>query len=278
MTDFVTFARGYGILIDHNPPIGVWKRYRTTDHPNKRNGAALWMGDYGLVQNWATMVEPEIWKGQAASSVDSAAIQQQIEAARRRKAKLQREAASKAWLIQKECATKPHPYLASKGFPDEKGMVYEVNVSTEEQESFLIIPMRIDGHIVGIQSISEKGEKKFLYGQACAGATYTINHLGPHMLCEGYATALSIRAAMRSLRRRYTIHVCFSAGNMLKVASKLPGGFVVADNDASGTGEMVAKKIGWPYWISDQMGEDFNDFHRRVGLFKASQSLQKVFK
>jgi hypothetical protein len=30
--------------------------------------------------------------------------------------------------------------------------------------------------------------------------------------------------------------------------------------------------------MSDTVGEDFNDFHQRVGLFKASQSLGKVIK
>jgi hypothetical protein len=35
----------------------------------------------------------------------------------------------------------------------------------------------------------------------------------------------------------------------------------------------VAKEIGWPYWMSDQVGEDANDFHMRLGLFKFTQSL-----
>jgi len=48
---------------------------------------------------------------------------------------------------------------------------------------------------------------------------------------------------------------------------------VVADNDLSGTGERVAKEIGWNYWISEKPGEDANDFHQRVGLFRFSQSL-----
>jgi putative DNA primase/helicase len=61
---------------------------------------------------------------------------------------------------------------------------------------------------------------------------------------------------------------------MVKVAAKCGPGYVVADNDESGTGERVAKQIGMPYWISDTAGEDFNDFHRRVKTFKASQELR----
>jgi putative DNA primase/helicase len=62
---------------------------------------------------------------------------------------------------------------------------------------------------------------------------------------------------------------------MVKIAAGLPEGIVIADNDASGTGERVAKQIGWPYWMSDQVGEDANDTHRRLGLFKFSQSLTR---
>jgi putative DNA primase/helicase len=81
--------------------------------------------------------------------------------------------------------------------------------------------------------------------------------------------------ALKTMKRRYTLHVCFSAGNMLKVAAGLERGLVIADNDASGTGQDTAQKIGWPYWMSDTVGEDANDYHRRVGLFKFSQGLTR---
>ena len=44
-------------------------------------------------------------------------------------------------------------------------------------------------------------------------------------------------------------------------------------NDKSGTGQQAAAEIGWPVWMSDREGEDANDAHRRIGLFKFSQSL-----
>jgi putative DNA primase/helicase len=86
---------------------------------------------------------------------------------------------------------------------------------------------------------------------------------------------LSLRECLHALRLRYRIHITFSAQNMVKVAAKCGPGYVMADNDESGTGERVAKQIGMPHWISDTVGEDFNDFHRRVRLLGASQALRK---
>jgi putative DNA primase/helicase len=69
--------------------------------------------------------------------------------------------------------------------------------------------------------------------------------------------------------------VCFSAGNIKQVAGTVPGGVVVADKDLNGVGEAAARETGKPYWVSDAVGEDFNDFYIRVGLFHATASLRK---
>jgi len=45
---------------------------------------------------------------------------------------------------------------------------------------------------------------------------------------------------------------------------------VIADHDVSQTGQKAAKKIGRPAWISPIVSEDFNDYHRRVGVEEAS--------
>jgi putative DNA primase/helicase len=99
---------------------------------------------------------------------------------------------------------------------------------------------------------------------------------GIPIFCEGYATALSIRAVMQAMKVRYTLYVCFSAGNMKAVAGGIPGGIVVADNDPNGVGEKAARDAQKPYWLSETPGEDFNDFHIRVGLFKAMYPLKRA--
>ena len=265
--DFLNFCAAHGIIINHAPPIGIWKRYPTTDHPKSRNGAVKFMGDHAFVQNHATDTEVSVWNTDAPVNIDVARIARAAKDAEALKRKAQAEAAAKAKSIFDQTVLTKHDYLRAKGFPEDWGRVW-----IKDGEHILVIPMWVDREMVGCQLIKPDGDKKFLYGQRTSGAEFCIDNKGDHILCEGYATALSIQKAMKSLKRPYTIHVCFSAGNMKRVAEGKRG-LVIADNDASGTGERVAKEIGWPYWMSDQVGEDANDFHMRVGLFKFTQSL-----
>ena len=166
---------------------------------------------------------------------------------------------------------KTHPYLASKGFPDAEG-----NVWVKDGQEILVIPMSINRNLVGVQLIDHEGKKKFLHGQTTKGASFCINAKGTPIFCEGYATALSIRECMKASSIKYAIYVCFSASNMKHIARTIRDGIIVADNDPNHVGEKSAIETGKPYWISETVGEDFNDYHRRVGTFRASQSLKKV--
>jgi hypothetical protein len=76
---------------------------------------------------------------------------------------------------------------------------------------------------------------------------------------------------MKYLRERYTIYVCFSAGNMLEIAKNLRDPLVIADNDAMGVA--TAKKIASVYWLGEA-GEDFNDTEQRIGTQLAAESLR----
>ena len=256
---FEDFARAHGLIIKHTIP-HKWVAVPTTDHPHKRNGRYKVIGDVGWVQNWATMDKPEMWKGQAPLTIRSYVPKDD-------RAELAHKAAQKAAWILKQVSTSTHPYLEKKGFPEEKGNVWEGK---------LVIPMRRAGRLVGCQLISSEGEKKFLYGQVTKGASFTIDAKGIDIFCEGFATALSIRVVMQAIKMRYRIHVTFSAGNMKEVCQAFDGGIVVADHDASGVGEKVAREIGKPYFLPPTVGCDFNDFHQSVGVFHASQSLKKV--
>lgn len=270
--EFINFCQALGIVINTPPPIGVWRRYPTVDHPRKRNGAVKFMGDHGFAQNHATDTDVSVWHDGNVTESQKRDYQRLANEAEAERVRMQRDAAARASAILKQCKFAKHDYLKAKGFEDEEG-----NVLTADGRHTLVIPMRVDGHLVGCQLISQDGEKKFLYGQRTSEAEFVFDNKGPHILCEGYATALSIRKALKNMKKRYTLHVCFSAGNMKKIASAIEKpGLVVADNDASATGERVAREIGWPFWMSDQVGEDFNDAHLRLGLFKVAYPLARM--
>jgi len=185
---------------------------------------------------------------------------------------LTERASAKAGWIMHQTQLMHHPYLAKKGFPDEMMPVW----NTPEGEGKLVVAMRREGRMVGCQLINNEGDKKFLYGQQTKGATFTFDAKGIPIFCEGLATGLSIQSVMRANKMRYTIHVCFSAGNLKEVARSIPNGIVVADNDSSGVGEDIAKQTGKPYWISHTVGHDFNDDYLAHGMFKMALSLKKV--
>jgi putative DNA primase/helicase len=269
VTTFVEFARGFGIIIDADPPLGEWRRLPTVDHPRLKNGAVRLMGDYGFAQNHATMSRPALWRGEVGQRPGAVLFDRRV--IDDRLAEDRAAAAELAAKIVSRCSRATHPYLARKGFPDTL-----VNVWVRNGVRLLVVPMYADEGLVGCQLISENGDKRFLRGQQVAGATFTFDSGGPPVLCEGYATGLSCQAALRALRERYRVVVCFSAGNLKRVASHMQPGLVIADNDESGVGQRAAIETEWPYFVPPTPGHDFNDFHQAVSLFECSQALRET--
>lgn len=275
MIDFIQFAEDRGLIIkslEH----GRWARVPTIDHPHKRNGAYWFGGEFGHVQNWSCMDKVESWQDKKERTpFEHQAMLKRMEDSKKshtkERAEGQVKAASKARWILIQCELDKHAYLDTKGFKEICLNVWR----KEDQSPLLVIPMFFKHELCGCQLIDIDGNKKFLTGQRTNDATFTIGNKGRHFLCEGYATGLSIQAVLTALHVNYVIHVCFSAGNLLRVAKTLPDAFVIADNDASGTGERVARESGLKWFMSEVVGEDFNDLHKRAGTFRASQILRK---
>ena len=260
---FELFAEQHGLII-RSLVEDKWVRVPTTDHPHKKNGAYIYDGNSGAVQNWALHEKPISWRGEGV--VDYDAMKRKRDAHAKELAQKQHEAARKAGWIMKQSRKETHPYLAKKGFPDEKSWVWN---------GLLAVPMRINQALVGCQLISADSSKRFLSGQRTKGATALFDNKGIEILCEGYATALSIRRALKAVRTRYKLIVCFSAGNILSVSKEHPSAFLVADTDT--TGLSVANQSGLPFWQSDVAGEDFNDTETRIGSRSAGEWLLRVF-
>jgi putative DNA primase/helicase len=255
---FEQFAHQHGLIIDHLV-YDKWTRVKTTDHPNKKNGCYIFNGDSGAVLNWAVHEKAILWRGEARNDpLYRVKVQKSKDDIKERNQK----AAGKAGWILKQAVKSTHPYLAKKGFPDEKGLVWD---------GLLAIPMRIDEELVGLQLIDSDGNKKFLYGQKSKGAVAVFDNKGTPILCEGIATAMSIRRALKAVKTRYKIIVCFSAGNLKEASRQYPDCVVIADNDKVGI--RVAKDTGRPFFAPPQLQEDFNDYELRVGAEKAGKSL-----
>jgi len=259
---FEDFARSHGLLIK-DLVLDRWVRVGTEDHPRKQNGAYIFDGHKGAIINFAVHDRHIIYKSEEPFIPDPNAQAKKLAAKLEHELK-QRKAGEKAAFIMNNAVKEQHPYLLRKGFPD-KGLVWN---------GLLVLPMRVNQNLVGCQLISADGTKRFLSGQRTKGASLVIDNKGRNILCEGFATGMSVRRALKYLRERYTIHVCFSAGNMLEVAKNLRDPLVIADNDPMGIA--TAKKITPLYWVGG-VGEDFNDAEQRLGTAAVSESLRGFF-
>jgi len=273
MDDFLGFARAHGILIDPGKfyPSSRIQRCPTADKPRSDNGAWFWDGERGWVMDWAGDARPT-WYGKKREwtpADKSAWIRQRDEEARRLE-KQYADARVRAHTKLQNCELKEHGYLQLKGFPEETGLV---------DQDHLFIPMRdvSNNDLIGYQEIhltGAKWEKKMLWGMRAKGAVFRMGQTSPVWLVEGYATGLSVRAALRAAGLPGSVTVCFSANNLVYVADKIPGErYVFADNDQSKTGQEAAKATGLPWTMADEEGWDANDLHKNRGLFAV---LQKV--
>lgn len=267
--DFVAFARAHGVLIRDLWSDGRIHRVPTSEKPRARNGAYRFDGEWGWVQAWDTMPQPAIYRPQRPQAAPIAPRRYQPAPdelqARQRAEKAARE-------IVERCRFDTHAYLTRKGFPVHRALV--------DADGRLVVPMRSMAQYERIQSvqwIAEDGSKRFLPGGAAKDAVFRIGAGSDTWLCEGYATGLSVSQALRSLYWPATVVVCFSAGNLAHVARGLRGRvYVMADNDASGTGQRTAEQTGLRWVMPPTEGTDANDMHLEQGLRALAELIREA--
>lgn len=276
---FEDFCRVNGLLLPGSAIMdGRVHRVPTASHPKRQNGWYRYSPFGGRCQAFDMDAFPHDWKpdGTDATSVSEEEIQRWKDMAAIERADMERmrdRAAKKARSIIEQCELMPHPYLERKGFPHARGLVLP---TTNE----LVVPMRDASNyrnVLSIQRIDVDGGKRFLPGGQAKGAVYIMGTGDDVVLCEGYATALSIQAALKALYRQARVAVCFSAGNIANVAKALQGRkVVVADNDRSQTGAKAAEATGLPWMMPPEAGTDANDFHMSNGLQALSQLVLRL--
>lgn len=135
-------------------------------------------------------------------------------------------------------ASDDHPYIVAKGI---SAMGLRVT-----GDGRLVAPLYADGRLVSVQFIAADGDKRYLTGGKAGGACWLYSPdsgSGTVYVCEGVATAASIFEATGQ-----AVVVAYSAGNLTAAAhhARSIAGMrevvIVADNDASGTGQREADK------------------------------------
>lgn len=148
-----------------------------------------------------------------------------------------------------------------------------------------------------VQRIWPDGTKRFTRGFEKPGVCLRLGHVvvgEPLLLCEGYATGLTLRMAVQ---RRLPVFVALDAGNLLPVAQLLrelhPEGrlLICADDDHRTPGNPGREKAykaarsvpdahyTWPYFrpaMRAPKDTDFNDLHLREGLHAVQRQLRHV--
>jgi len=261
----------------------IWDDWSQTAHNyNKLAAKSVWRSIRGSGISIRTLFHEAKGYGWRDTEPHSRPTAAQLEAKRkeaedrasrkgRERIRMAQAASEKAKWILDQCKLEAHAYLHAHGYADMQTLVWR----PDEETNLMCIPMYVGKQLVGVQMIDKHGDKKYLSGQITSKAEHCFDSGSANVMdfwVEGFCSGLSLKSLLAALKIKSRIHVTFSAGNLKRMAHS---GVVIADNDTSKTGEKAAIETGLPYWMSDVEGEDINDLHRRLGLFKASQQIGK---
>lgn len=279
---FIDFARAHGVEIDPARFYSSERIHRcgTVEKPRSNNGAWFWDGQRGWVMDWSGDART-VWfqdpNARPWTDQEKRDWMLKRQTANAQKDNAYELAAQRADVILRSAKMGEHPYLTIKGFPDMKGLVLDDK---------LLIPMRnvVTNKLQGYQEIwwdapNMRYEKKMLHGMRARNA---VLYMGDRAateawLVEGYATGLSLHAALRSVGLKASVVICFSASNLVAVADQIKGKrFIYADNDKSETGAKSAEQTGLPWTMSDTVGYDANDDHKKTGLFSVVKKIMDL--
>lgn len=254
----------------------------------------------GICWNWSTGQQQRFSANGLAGRDEVKAPARDPEAERRAEADRRAVIAACARIVA-ACEPAQHAYLARKGFPNELGLTIADprplmpkgelgdamgHAVPECEGPLLVIPGRLNGQAdqpVGtLQFITPEGVKKNIMRGIMSSAAHRIAMGRETWVCEGIATALTVRDALRLLNRPATVLCAFSAANVAKVATAQKGAIMAADHDKAiealgglGTGEFYAVRSGRQWTMPPHLG-DFNDMHQRDGLRAVALHLREV--
>lgn len=282
-----------GIWPPKSRSYGKWLYADTMDGKSgKGDGRVILDENRVTAHNWQTGETVTVWLRDDVPPKERRRIAFEVEQEKDRQKGRAARAAKLALRIVEDATPAKHTYLAGKGFPDEVALVISADYLRRHAGEYLIagdraivMPARKGNRLTSVQLIWEDGVKKFLAGGSIAGSCHRVAKGRDIWLCEGLATGLSLRAALKGLGRADTVLCCFSASNVAEVARSVSGRcYIAADHDKPmeqfeglGTGEHWARATGKPYAMPPEQG-DINDLHMRDGIFAVQKLISQTIK
>lgn len=280
-------------------------------HP--RAGGSRLVGSFGSYRSgeslkvevdWAALSEAERERYRA----ERAAARKAEEAARAEEVRLAALSAADLWASGSRTGTSP--YLQRKGvegescryLPDGSILVPLLRYDLPRDQALRAVQRIHPGPRRHRRTGEELPQKVFTKGFGKTGCCVRLGEIQPEsallIVCEGYATGLSIRMATG---RRWPVFVALDAYNLAPVVELLrslyPQTFILicadddwktADHEGPNPGRRKARQaakavtdceIVWPVFDAatrELKDTDFNDLHQRQGLAAVARQLQRV--
>lgn len=186
-----------------------------------------------------------------------------------------------------------HPYLTRKGITASPATAI---CAFEPYPGWIAVPMQDDqGVIQSAQFIAEDGTKRFFYQGRVRGCYHQfsdVNHGGPILICEGYATGASL-----FMSTGWTVACAMNCGNLDAVAKSFRSRYpdrtilIAADNDqftpdnpgltkARAAARAAKALLSFPEFADEALADkptDFNDLHRLAGLREVKRQIHQSF-
>lgn len=249
--------------------------------------------------------EKVLWDAPPLSEEDRARYRAEREAAERLAAELRKQEADfaagsalKQW--QRGRTTGTSPYLERKGvdaegcryMPDGSILIPLLRYDLPREQALRAVQRIYGGKRFDSRTGEELPDKTFTKGfdpYRCSLRLGQVVHGAPVLVCEGYATGLTLRMA---IDRKLPVFVALNAGNLLSVSQMLRELFplspilLCADDDwrttdHTGARDNVGRRkaaevqamvpglhVIYPVWAHERQEKDtdFNDLHARRGL------------
>ncbi len=198
-----------------------------------------------------------------------------------------RKAARRATSISADIKQGVSPYLERKALSGLPMPLTQRVIAVGEltyQPGSLVVPLWDEvGELVNVQLINTEGDKRYLPGGQKAGAFHRIDGGELVAVVEGYASGLSVQAAIGA-----TVYCAMDAGNLQAVAQiahrQHPEARVLlcGDNDEGTEGnpgktkaEQAAAAVGGLVALPPVAG-DWNDYHQAHGLTKTQEAIMSA--